>query len=100
MSLSIFFFASKDFIFNLSIHPKWGSNLQPRDQDARSGSLGGSVKCPTSAQVMISQFLSSSPASGSVLTAESLEPTSHSVSPSLSTPPQLGLGLSLSLSQK
>ena len=32
------------------------------------------VECPTSAQVMISQFVSSSPASGSVLTARGLEP--------------------------
>ncbi|KAF0872644.1 MYCD protein, partial [Crocuta crocuta] len=44
------------------------------------------VKHLTSAQVMISQFLSSSPASGSVLTARSLEPVSDSVSPSLSLP--------------
>ena len=39
------------------------------------------VKLPTSAQVMISQFVGSSPASGSVLTAWSLEPASDSVSP-------------------
>ena len=43
-----------------------------------------SVKRPTSAQVMISHFMGSSPASGSVLTAQSLEPVSDSVSPSLS----------------
>ena len=42
-----------------------------------------SVKRPTSAQVMISRSVSSSPASGSVLTAQSLEPVSDSVSPSL-----------------
>ena len=42
-----------------------------------------SVKQPTSAQVMISRSVSSSPASGSVLTAQSLEPVSDSVSPSL-----------------
>ena len=41
------------------------------------------VKRPTSAQVMISRSVSSSPASGSVLTAQSLEPVSDSVSPSL-----------------
>ena len=40
------------------------------------GHLGGSVKRPTSAQVMISRFMSLSPASGSVLTAQSLEPAS------------------------
>ena len=41
------------------------------------------VKRPTSAQVMISRSVSSSPTSGSVLTAQSLEPVSDSVSPSL-----------------
>ena len=46
-----------------------------------------SVKRLTSAQVVISQFVSSSPVSGSVLTAWSLEPASDSVSPSLSAPP-------------
>ena len=51
------------------------------------GHLGGSVKHPTSAQVMISQFVSSSPISGSVLTAQSLEPASDSVPPSLFAPP-------------
>ena len=55
-----------------------------------------SVKRPTSAQVMISRFVSSSPASGSVLTAQSLEPVSDSVSPSLSDPPPFMLCLSLS----
>ena len=54
-----------------------------------------SVKPPTSAQVMISQFVSSSPTSGSVLAVWSLEPVSDSVSPSLSAPPLLMLCLSL-----
>ena len=49
------------------------------------------VKRLTSAQVVISQLVSSSPTSGSVLTAQSLEPASDSVSP---------CALSLSLSQK
>ena len=53
------------------------------------------VEHPTSAQVMISRFMSSSPASGSLLTAQSLEPASDSVSPSLSAPPLLTLNLSL-----
>ena len=53
-----------------------------------------SVERPTSAQVMISRFVSSSPASGSVLLAWALEPASDSVSPSLSTPPLLALCLS------
>ena len=55
-----------------------------------------SVKHPTLTQVMISEFVSSSPASGSVLTAWSLVPASDSVFPSLSAPtPQLALSLSL-----
>ena len=57
--------------------------------------LSQSVKRPPSAEVMISQFVGSSPASGSVLTAQSLDPASDSVSPSLSAPPLLALSLSL-----
>ena len=37
------------------------------------------VKCPTSAQVTISQLVSSSPTSGSVLTVWSLKPALDSV---------------------
>ena len=55
-----------------------------------------SVEHPTLAQVMISRLVSSSPTSGSVLTAQSLEPASDSVSSSLSAPPLLILSLSLS----
>ena len=54
-----------------------------------------SVKRPTWAQVMISRSVSSSPASGSGLMAQSLEPASDSVSPSLSAPPPFVLCLSL-----
>ena len=54
------------------------------------------VKRPTSAHIMISQPMSSSPESGSVLTARSLEPPSDSVSPSLSAPPLLMPCLSVS----
>ena len=53
-----------------------------------------SVKRPISAQVMISWFVRSSPASGSVLIAQSLEFTSDSVSLSFSASPQLVLCLS------
>ena len=59
------------------------------------------VKRPTSAQVMISRSVGSSPVSGSVLTARSLEPASDSVcvcvslSLSLSAPPPLMLCVSL-----
>ena len=51
--------------------------------------MAQSVKRLTSAQVMISWFVSSSPALGSVLTVQSLEPPLDSVSPSLSAPPLL-----------
>ena len=61
----------------------------------RGAWVAQSVKRPTSAQVMISRFVGSSPTSGSVLTAQSLEPVSDSVSPSLSAPPPLVLSLRL-----
>ena len=50
-----------------------------------------SVKRPTSAQITILLFVSLSPTSGSVLTAQSLEPASNSVSPSLFAPSLLVL---------
>ena len=58
------------------------------------------VERPTSAQVMISQFVGLSPASGSVLTAQSLEPALDSLSPPPSAPPMLMLCLSLFLNNK
>ena len=61
--------------------------------------MAQSVKRPTSAQVTISRSVGSSPASGSVLTARSLEPASDSVSPSLSLPLPCSRSLSLSLSK-
>ena len=57
-----------------------------------------SVKHLTSAQVMSSWLMSSSPMSGSVLTAQSLEPASDSVSPSFSAPPPFCLSVCLSVS--
>ena len=62
--------------------------------------MAQSDKCPTLAQVMISRFVSLSPTSGSVLTAQSPEPTLDSVSPSpsLSLPCSCALWLALSLS--
>ena len=65
-------------------------------QMPRGAWVAQSVKQPTSAQAMISRSVSSSPVSGSVLTAQSLEPVSDSVSPSLSDPPLFMLCLSLS----
>ena len=62
----------------------------------RGAWVAQSVKRLTSAQVTISLPVSSSPALGSVLTAQSLEPVSDSVSPSLSDSPPFMLCLSLS----
>ena len=56
--------------------------------------MAESVKRLTSSQVVISWFVGSSPASGSVLTAQSLEPASDSVSPSLCPSPALSRSLS------
>ena len=61
----------------------------------RGAWVAQSVERPTLAQIMISRSVSSSPVSGSVLTAQSLEPASHSVSPSLCLFPSHTLSLSL-----
>ena len=68
----------------------------PQFKKNRSAWVAQLVKHPTSAWVMISQSRGSSPTSGSVLTAQSLEPALDSVSPSLSAPPLLVLSLSQS----
>ena len=72
-----------------------GHRVPPIKTGAGGARVAQSVERPTSAQVTISWFVSSSPASGSVLTARSLQPASGSVSPSLSTPPLLVLCLSV-----
>ena len=61
--------------------------------------MARSAECLTLVQVMISQFVGSSPASSSELAVQSMEPASDSVPPSLSVPPPLVLFLSLSLSK-
>ena len=63
----------------------------------RGTGVAQSVKCLTLAYVTILQFVSLSPALGSVLTAQSLEPASDSVSPSLLSLPD---SLIFSVSQK
>ena len=67
-----------------------------KSQTMRGAWVAQLVERPTSTQVMISQSVSSSPVSGSVLTAQSLEPVSDSVFPSLSAPPLLACCLPLS----
>ena len=64
----------------------------------RGAWVAQSVKRLTSAQVTILRLVSSSPASGSALTAQSLEPASDSMSPSLSLCPFPTHTLSFSLS--
>ena len=61
--------------------------------------MAQSVKRPTSTQVTISRSVSLSPASGSGLMAQSLEPALDPGSPSLSAPPLLMHALCLSLSK-
>ena len=85
--------------------PTWHSYGLRESTHQKSVESGGAwvaqwVKHLTSAQVTILQFASSSPASGCVLTAQSLEPALNAVSPCLSTPPLLVLSLSVSLKNK
>ena len=84
----------------ISLHP--GAHfLNPQvleSQCWRGAWVAQSVERPTSAQVMISQFVGSSLTTGSVLTARRLEPASDCVS--LSLCPSPARSLSLSLSQK
>ena len=55
--------------------------MTKRILDSWGAWVAQSVERPTSVQVMISRSVSSSPMSGSVLTAQSLEPVLDSVSP-------------------
>ena len=66
----------------------WHMSELPSCMEAEFGGawVAQSVERLTSAQVTISRFVGSSPASGSVLTARGLEPASDSVSPSLPAP--------------
>ena len=77
-----------------------GINLNWIGKEVRGGGgVGGTweaqlIGCPTSAQVVISWFVGSSPVPGSVLTAQSLEPPLYSVSSSLCPYPTHTLSLS------
>ena len=78
---------------NLTIYQLYSKNLFFKKGKFWGAWVAQSVGHPTSAQVMISKSVSSSPASGCVLTAQSLEPVSDSLSPSVSDPPRF-MGLS------
>ena len=75
---------------------EWLFSLWSQRWTSRGAWVAQSVKRLTSAQVKISRSVSSSPTLGSGLMAQSLEPASNSVSPSLSAPPPFMLCLSLS----
>ena len=81
---------------NFKENVRWGWSIE-RCNGAR---VAQSVKRPTSVQVMISRLESLSLASGSVLSARSLEPALDSVSPSLSAPPRLARARACALSLK
>ena len=68
-----------------------GGDVAVGGQDRQRAGVPGwlSVKHLTLAHVMISWFVGSSPMSGFVLTTQSLEPASDSVSPFLSALPPL-----------
>ena len=66
-----------------------------RLQKVRRGAPGWLSRLSVQLWLKVSQFMNSSPTSDSVLTAQSLEPASDSVSPSLSAPPPFELCLSL-----
>ena len=80
---------NSQYVPNINVHSRVYQSLSSIVENWQCwGSwVAQSVKRPTSAQVMISWSVSSSPALGSVLTAESQDPVSDSVSPPLSDPP-------------
>ena len=75
-------------------------NEVPRLKSREGAWVAQLVERQTSAQVMTLGFVSSSPALGSVLTAQRLEPASDSVSPSPSALPLLACSLFLSKTNK
>ena len=99
----------KDDPVKISVLKNKQTNKQTNKQKTGGAWVAQSVTCPTSARVMTSRSMSSSPTSSCVLTAQSLEPASDSVSLSLPLPRLaqsvsqsvcLSVSLSLSLSPK
>ena len=88
------------FAWNVLFHAGSEDIVILQESPPRGAWVAQSFKHLTLAQVLISQFVSLSPALGSELRAQCLEPASDSVSPLLSAPPKLMLCLSLSLNNK
>ena len=94
-----------DFIKVIKV--EWYWHKEPRNKSKltlklvhdRGAWVAQLVKPLTSAQVVVSQFVDSSPESGSVQTAWSLDPPLDSVSPSLSAPLLLTLSLSFKINK-
>ena len=83
------------FLISEMVFPNMLSEMGFKATESRGAWGAQSVKYPTSAQVMISQFVGSSSKSVSVPTAQSLEPALDSVSPSLLLPHSCSVSLSL-----
>ena len=75
--------------------PSYVSGEKSEILKARGAWVAQSVKPLTSGQVMVSRSMSLRPTLGSVLVAQSLEPASDSVSPSLFALPLLVLSVCL-----
>ena len=73
------------------INPSWGGGAWVAQLVGQAADFGSGH------DLTVHEF---EPRIGSVLTAQSLEPASHSVSPSLSAPPPLALDLSPPLKNK
>ena len=73
------------YVIRTQLGQQWRNQDSDDQEPFKSlGHRGGSVKCPTLAQVMILWFMGLSCTSGSVLTAQSLKPVADSGSPCLS----------------
>ena len=90
---------TRDRCHNNKRHMQEETRVKTIISQIRGPWVAQSVEHPTSAQVMVSRFVGLSLASGSLLTAQSLEPASDSVSLSPCPSPACALSLSFSLSK-
>ena len=82
------------YLKSLTKQTHFGESDHKKKSHTRGAWVAQSVERPTLTQVTILWFVGSSSVLGSVLTAQSLEPLSDSMSPSLSAPLLLALSLS------